>query len=277
MTNRRWLLLTQLLVALFVASLTAPRAQAQTQAALSEPSNFMSLTTFELSLPLGDTKKYVTGGLGPGLGWEGRWTVNAHSSAGVSLSVAGFSRHTDATIDFPSGAATGDQLRQLMPAQLLATGYVYPFQKNGVRWYAGGGVGGGHVDQDFTLGTTLRTQAERAARYERDIDSMLDARMDDGSSAVIGMLWWEYMDKWGERANWGLVSPRHNAYDGREAVRATGRDPWGIPTGGEDADYGDFLSAVVRANRAVADRLRCGGPVSPDRTGYSGSGSATKR
>jgi len=153
MTNRRWRLLTQLLVALFIASLTAQRAQAQTQAALSEPSNFMSLTTFELSMPLGDTKKYVTGGLGPGLGWEGRWTVNAHSSAGVSLSVAGFSRHTDATIDFPSGAATGDQLRQLMPAQLLATGYVYPFQKNGVRWYAGGGVGGGHVDQDFSLGT----------------------------------------------------------------------------------------------------------------------------
>ena len=40
-----------------------------------------------------------------------------------------------------------------MPAQLLATGYVYLFQKNGVRWYAGGGVGGGHVDQDFSLGT----------------------------------------------------------------------------------------------------------------------------
>jgi len=151
MTTRRWLLLTQLLVALSIVPLTALRAHAQ--ASLSEPSNFMSLTTFELSIPIGDTKNYMTGGLGPGLGWEGRWTVNAHSSAGVSLSVVGFSHHTENTIDFPSGAATGDQLRQLMPAQLLAVGYLYPYQNNGVRWYAGGGIGGGHVDQDFSLGT----------------------------------------------------------------------------------------------------------------------------
>ena len=151
MTHRRWLPLAQLLVALTIAPLTAQRVGAQPS--LAEPSNFMSLTTFELSLPLGDTRRYMTGGLGPGLGWEGRWTVNAHSSAGVSLSVAGFSRHTEHTIDFPSGAATGDQLRQLMPAQLLAVGYVYPYQQNGVRWYAGGGVGGGHTDQDFSLGT----------------------------------------------------------------------------------------------------------------------------
>jgi hypothetical protein len=151
MTNRRWLPPARLLVALGIACVAASRADAQQS--LAEPSNFMSLTTFELSLPTGDTKRYVTGGVGPGLGWEGRWTVNAHSSAGVSLSVAGFSRHTGATIDFPSGAATGDQLRQLMPAQLLATGYLYPYQRNGVRWYAGGGLGGGHVDQDFTIGT----------------------------------------------------------------------------------------------------------------------------
>jgi len=151
MTTRRWPLATQLLAALLPALLTVPRAGAQQS--LAEPSNFMSVTTFELSLPLGDTKRYVTGGLGPGLGWEGRWAVNGHSSAGVSATVAGFSRHTESTIDFPSGAATGDQLRQLMPAQLLATGYLYPYQRNGVRWYVGGGVGGGHVDQDFSLGT----------------------------------------------------------------------------------------------------------------------------
>jgi len=79
--------------------------------------------------------------------------VNGYSSAGVSLTVSGFSRHTESTINFPSGAATGDQLRQLMPAQLLAVGYLYPIQRSGVRWYAGGGIGGGHVDQDFNLGT----------------------------------------------------------------------------------------------------------------------------
>jgi hypothetical protein len=146
MTNRRWLLLTQILIAL----LTPVRAGAQS---LVTPSNFMSLTTFEVSTPIGDTRKYMTGGLGPGLGWEGRWLVGPRTSAGVSLSVAGFSRRTESTINFPSGAATGDQLRQLMPAQLLATGFLYPYEGRGVRWYAGGGFGGGHIDQDFNLGT----------------------------------------------------------------------------------------------------------------------------
>ena len=152
MTHPRWLLLAQLLI----ASLTTVRAGAQSGAdarSLMAPSNFMSLTTFELSAPLGDTKRYMTGGVGPGLGWEGRWAVKSRASAGVSLTVGGFSHHTESTINFPSGAATGDQLRQLMPAQLLAVGYLYPYQRGGVRWYAGGGVGGGHVDQDFNLGT----------------------------------------------------------------------------------------------------------------------------
>ena len=146
MTNRRWLLLAQILVAL----LSTARAGAQS---LVTPSNFMSLTTFEVSTPIGDTRKYMTGGLGPGLGWEGRGVVSPRTAAGVSLSVAGFSRHTESTINFPSGAATGDQLRQLMPAQLLATGFLYPYEGGGVRWFAGGGFGGGHVDQDFNLGT----------------------------------------------------------------------------------------------------------------------------
>jgi hypothetical protein len=109
--------------------------------------------------------------------------------------------------------------------------------------------------QDFALGGTLPSQVERGARYERDVLAMLDGRVDDGSRAVIGVLWWEYMDKWGEKANWGLVSPRNNPYDGRAAVRAAGRDEWGYTTGGEDRDYGDFISHVRRVNTGVDVRL----------------------
>jgi agarase len=109
--------------------------------------------------------------------------------------------------------------------------------------------------QDFALGSTLRSQAERGARYEHDVLAMLDGRVDDGSRAVVGVLWWEYMDKWGEKANWGLVSPRNNPYDGRAAVRALGRDEWGYTTGGEDQDYGDFISHVRRVNAGVDARL----------------------
>ena len=100
------------------------------------------------------------------------------------------------------------------------------------------------------------SQRERGALYERQVTTMLSFKTSDGTSPMVGLTWWEYMDKWGERANWGLVSPRHNAYDGKQAVRAPGKDAWGVATGGEDADYGDFLSAVTRTNRSVVDRLR---------------------
>jgi hypothetical protein len=106
------------------------------------------------------------------------------------------------------------------------------------------------------FGPSLPTQAERASRYQRTLDLFLNTRAADGSHPLIGLIWWEYMDKWGEKSNWGLVTPRDNAYDGKEAVRATSRDSWGYTTGGEDADYGDFLSGVTAANRAVDIKVR---------------------
>jgi len=79
--------------------------------------------------------------------------------------------------------------------------------------------------------------------------------------------------------NWGLVSLRDNAYDGKEAIRAAGVDPWGYPTGGEERDYGNFLGAVIAANAGVEAMLTAGGtgggtaPISVSITAPS-SGSA---
>ena len=107
----------------------------------------------------------------------------------------------------------------------------------------------------FAYGVSASKQSERAARYARDLNVFLTARARDGSYPMIGVAWWEYMDKWGERANWGLVSPRDNAYDGKEAVRAPGVDRWGRSIGGEDKDYGDVISGIGRAHRALDERL----------------------
>ena len=109
--------------------------------------------------------------------------------------------------------------------------------------------------QELGLRAGLRSQAERGARYTRDVMTILESRVRDGSHAVLGILWWEYMDKWGEKTNWGLVTPRNNAYDGRQAVRASGTDEWGYATGGEEHDYGDFISHVRRVNAAVDGRM----------------------
>jgi hypothetical protein len=87
----------------------------------------------------------------------------------------------------------------------------------------------------------------------------------------VGLLFWALTDSLGEGQNWGLVSLLDNAYDGREAVRAAGRDAWGYPTGGEERDYGDFISSVRHANlsalQTIAEEARAGGSGAGRRSG----------
>jgi hypothetical protein len=77
-----------------------------------------------------------------------------------------------------------------------------------------------------------------------------------GVHPFVGFQWWEFADNWREKANWGLVTLSDNAYDGHEARVATGKDSWGFPVGGEERDYGDFISSVKKANLGVLERLR---------------------
>src|SRR4029077_15991174 len=113
----------------------------------------------------------------------------------------------------------------------------------------------------FPNDTDFQTQGERANAYANRVKSMWNATISNkGSPPFVGHLWWEFHDNAGENSNWGLVSLLDNAYDGREAIRATGRDPRGFPTGGERADYGDFLSTVRATNlevyAALANEIR---------------------
>jgi hypothetical protein len=104
-------------------------------------------------------------------------------------------------------------------------------------------------------GRVVATQRDRAAAYEKQVTWMFSHRAPDGIHPIIGLAWWEYMDKVGEKSNWGLVSPSNNAYDGREAVRRPDHDASRYPTGGELRDYGDFLSTVRSVNIRVAEQL----------------------
>ncbi len=68
-------------------------------------------------------------------------------------------------------------------------------------------------------------------------------------------MWWAWTDSFAEQTNWGLVSLLDNAYDGREAVVGAGVDPWGFKTGGEERNYGDFITSVRNANLTVMQAL----------------------
>lgn len=103
------------------------------------------------------------------------------------------------------------------------------------------------------------TQQERGAAYRRDVSNFFFARGANGDHYVVGLNWWELVDNPREHTDWGLVTQKDNAYDGKEATRQRGTDPWGYRTGGEERDYGDFLSTVTATNAQVrkwlAERL----------------------
>ena len=98
------------------------------------------------------------------------------------------------------------------------------------------------------------SQAQRGAAYAAAVAGEF-TRAAGSHHVVVGTKFWAFADSWPEKMNWGLVSLRDNAYDGREAVRRPGRDPWGFPTGGEGRDFGDSITAIADANRALYQRL----------------------
>ena len=114
----------------------------------------------------------------------------------------------------------------------------------------------------------FNTQTERAQYYQTWMNSLLAAKVSSkcncasaGTFPIVGMAWWQYTDMRSERANWGLVTPRDNPYDGVSATTSEGYDSWGYPTGClaafgcERANYGDFIDEVTRANLEVLKTL----------------------
>lgn len=99
------------------------------------------------------------------------------------------------------------------------------------------------------------TQAERGAAYAVVMDEAWNHAAASGAHPVVGTKFWAFADSWQEKMNWGLVSLRDNAYDGREAVRAFGHDHWGFVTGGEPRDFGDSVTLIQAANRRLYERL----------------------
>ncbi len=99
------------------------------------------------------------------------------------------------------------------------------------------------------------TQAARGAAYAAVLERDFSQASTSGLRAMAGMKFWALVDSWPEKTNWGLVTFLDNAYDGCEATRLPGRDPWGFRTGGEIRDYGDCLSAIQAANHKLEARL----------------------
>jgi hypothetical protein len=116
------------------------------------------------------------------------------------------------------------------------------------------------------------TQADRGQTYYIQMVQILQTmHTTAGNHPYIGLTWFDYVDSWGEKINWGLVTHLDNAYDGHEAVRAAVACSEPISRyrcGGERADYGDLISSVAKANTLWLDIAR--------RQGEEGNAAKTK-
>jgi hypothetical protein len=98
------------------------------------------------------------------------------------------------------------------------------------------------------------TQEDRAKAWQAGLHRDLTERAANGDYFRIGTNWWKFSDNgwsyWLERYNFGLVTMKDNAYDGREATKL-GADGTPGTLDDEADDYGDFLTGVTRANTSI--------------------------
>jgi len=101
--------------------------------------------------------------------------------------------------------------------------------------------------------TDYASQTARGSAHANFVNALYSFTASNAVQPVVGADMWEWTDKTigGERGPFGLVTVLDNAQDGKENVIAAGLDAWGFPTGGEAANYGDFLSAVTAQNKQV--------------------------
>ena len=111
------------------------------------------------------------------------------------------------------------------------------------------------------------SQANRGQSYYNGVTPYPNmAYSANGSRPYVGILWWQYLDNWGEKNDWGLVSLSDNAYDGHESVIGTvGSGTRSIPCspplenyvcGGEERNYSNLIQLVTQAHQSVMQAVQ---------------------
>ncbi len=106
------------------------------------------------------------------------------------------------------------------------------------------------------------TQQQRGEGYAALVRNYWSLQAAAGVHPVVGLDWWSWADQVtnGENMNFGLVSARDQAYDGREAAAAASTSTTGYAAKDESGNAGDFLGEVSRANHAILRRLVAASP-----------------
>ena len=115
--------------------------------------------------------------------------------------------------------------------------------------------------------TDFKTQGARGQDYSNTVTTYPNlAYTATGSRPYVGIVWWQYLDNWGEKDDWGIVSLSDNAYDGIESVTGPGgvgvrsvacSPPLGnYLCGGEEHNYGDVITPITAAHQQIQQAVQ---------------------
>lgn len=178
-----------LLAAAAIAALCATPVKAQ-----DDDADFISVGSYAVSIPFGDTHRYVGRPSFMGVTWDGMWPLQNRLWGGVQLGLNDFSNQDDGTTNFPSGSATGFQVRDLLVMSVLGTARWYAFGPTPRGPFIGLGAGGEYVSQFYQLGpispfnrTGVHLTAAPEVGFVRpimtDIDAVITVRFSTPVSA----------------------------------------------------------------------------------------------
>jgi hypothetical protein len=114
---------------------------------------------------------------------------------------------------------------------------------------------------DWPDGYSNLNQAQRGAKYVTVANTMIPREgVVNGDQYFIGYDWWEALPHLtnGEFHLFGFFTKKWNAYDGVEAIIASGTDLWGYTTGGESEDFGDGVTKVREGNALPGQLIKTG-------------------
>lgn len=134
-------------------------ATAQARAQGEYDYGFSTLTTWAVSVPIGDTKRFVPSASWTGITWEMRWN-QTQTATGIELGIHDFYEQSTGTTTFGSGAATGTQFRDLLVTSLMGTARWFPMGAAGRGPSIGVAGGGVYMQQAYQLG--IRSQLIRS-------------------------------------------------------------------------------------------------------------------
>ena len=122
---------------------------------LAQKHNWFGAATYQISLPVGDTKDFTNSTSFRGVGLDFRYTIEKSTTVGLAFGWNVFNERKTETAQLEGenpGAVTGTQDRFLNAFPIMANVHYYFGERRGIRPYVGLNAGGYYMLQRFEIG-----------------------------------------------------------------------------------------------------------------------------